>query len=97
MTKPQGGFSMTMTMDVVGDNPEWDEGPLYFTVEICGVTHGLFIQLDGGNPYEAACGLPISGMDTHSIRAHHLKSYMEDEDFCDMCYDVMALQALADV
>lgn len=73
---------------------------LYAMIDICGMTHHALWQpapLDVSPVSETSCGLPITDdmlMGCYTRRLNYIET---NPDFCEMCYDAIALRALANI
>lgn len=66
--------------------------PLYMHCSINGVEHGIS-QWVG---YETFCGLPLV-QGAFIPKISNSMSFVNKEDFCEMCYDEIALSTLANI
>lgn len=96
MTMSDDGFVLTTTLQPDVD-PVTEMNVLYLTSEICGVLHSVhLISGRKSSPlYETNCGLPLTSEER--IHGYRDRTFMDDKEYCGLCYDAVALQTLADI
>lgn len=70
----------------------------YLYLKIHGMAHQVSFISRETAPMgtETACGLPVTKMMEHDIYFAEM-DHMKSEDFCEMCYDHLALKTLANI
>lgn len=70
---------------------------LYMVITLAGVKHSLKYAV-GYSEARTMCGLPATSSEEMMMEVYtNSVDFTEDEHFCEMCYDALALRALANI